>query len=145
MNQLINLIKYNSPKEHYTADACIVWCFDDRFTGLLKELNRFGFKNIDLIKVAGGAKGLIGPESARAFLLDQIEKSIKLHHAPLIILMVHKNCGAYGTLSAVDENGFFSKELKQAKINLEVFLEAAKHTAKVKIYLADFDGLWEVR
>lgn len=101
MPRIIKL-KKNLPRKHYVADAVIVWCFDCRFKNGLKALeNEFKLKNTDLIIVAGGAKNISNPEKPtdKDFILDQIEKSIKLHHAKKIFLMAHDNCGAYGNTS----------------------------------------------
>ena len=138
------VIKFKSPKEHYKADACVVWCFDDRFTGLLGELNKFGLENVDLVRVAGGAKDLVTRGSRANFVLDQIDKSIRLHHTPLVILMIHESCGAYGKLSVANEKDFLSSELQKAKKIVASFLSRKGHKIKVKICLADFDGLWDV-
>lgn len=156
------VIKFKSDEEHYKADACVIWCFDDRFTGLLGELNQFGFKHVDLIKVAGGAKDLAdgaksladladevgvgcGVDGAR-YLEDQILKSIKLHNTPLVILMIHKECGAYGDLSSVvNLDEFLIDQLKRAKKNLGLLLALENFDlVGIKTYLADFNGLWEV-
>ncbi len=140
------VIKFKSSKKHYEADACVVWCFDDRFTGLLGELNQFGLKNVDLIKVAGGAKDLADETDGVRYVEDQILKSIKLHGAGLVILMIHKDCGAYGDLSSVlNLDEFLMDQLEKAKKNLAVFLSLEGFDlVDIKIYLADFDGLWEV-
>lgn len=146
------VIKFQSSKEHYDANACVVWCFDDRFTGLLGELNKFGYKNIDLIKVAGGALNLTDRVSNQAFdfVADQIEKSIKLHSTPLVILMVHQDCGAYKALGALPSNEhrqteLLSEDLRDARQSLLGYLaEKDLQEPTVKIYIADFDGLWEV-
>ena len=60
-----NILPFRSPKEHYVADACVVWCFDNRFSVLLQAFTK-GVKNIDLVKVAGGAKALAGDPSPGA-------------------------------------------------------------------------------
>lgn len=139
------VIKFKTSQEHYKADACVVWCFDNRFTGLLGELNRFGFKNIDLVKVAGGAKALANRDmepNSYAFLIQQIDKSIKLHKTSLVMLMVHKDCGAYGDLPKKLGGDFLHDQLRKAKTEVERTFE--HDSIKVAIYLADFDGLWEV-
>lgn len=140
------VIKFKSDEEHYKADACVVWCFDDRFTGLLGELNQFGFKHVDLVKVAGGAKGLADEVDGIRYLEDQVLKSIRLHNTPLVILMIHKECGAYGDLSSViNVDEFLIDQLKKAKKNLEASLSLEGFDLiGIKTYFADFDGLWEV-
>ncbi|OGZ44849.1 MAG: hypothetical protein A3F26_00475 [Candidatus Ryanbacteria bacterium RIFCSPHIGHO2_12_FULL_47_12b] len=113
------IFSFQSNKTHYTADACIVWCFDDRFSKLLDEyIKQQNFAHVDLVKIAGGAKDLASPENepARAYLLDQIAKSIKLHHTKEIILMAHSECGAYGGSTDVD---FYTNELQRARESVQ--------------------------
>ncbi|MDP3697786.1 MAG: hypothetical protein Q8R55_07305 [Candidatus Taylorbacteria bacterium] len=147
------IVKFKSKREHYKADACIVWCFDDRFTGLLGELNQFGFKNVDLVKIAGGAMGLTGRGSAGNdnainYIADQVEKSIKLHNTPLVILMLHKDCGAYKAIGlpmkGENESELLKDDLELARRILAEYLETKGYKPRIKTYLADFNGLWEV-
>ncbi|KKR03128.1 MAG: hypothetical protein UT31_C0029G0005 [Parcubacteria group bacterium GW2011_GWF2_39_13b] len=143
-----NILLFNSLKEHYIADACIVWCFDDRFTELLNEfIKSRGYKNYDLVKVAGGAKSLASPENEaeRLFLLKQIRTSINLHNAKKVILMCHEDCGAYGGKKA-----FSDDDNEQEKICVD--LKEAEHILKnnlpkeveVEIIFADFGGIISV-
>jgi|SRR3989338_8038204 len=134
------IFSYESSKDHYIADACIVWCFDDRFSKLLDEyIKQQKFAHVDLVKVAGGAKDLASPESdsAGAYLLDQIAKSIKLHHTKEIILTMHSECGAYGGNT---DSGYYSSELEKAKSVVQ------KHFSDiaVKCVFADFGGVFDV-
>jgi len=150
------VVDFNSQKDHYTADACVVWCFDDRFYKLLKAFGKQeGWKNIDLVKVAGGAKALAGGASSEAnassperdFLINQIKTSIRLHGTRCVILMTHRDCGAYGGSKA-----FASSEAEQAQH--ETQLRAARKfvadalgessSISVDAYFADFDGLYTV-
>lgn len=136
-------ISEKTDARHYKADACMVWCFDDRFSDLLQKfIAARAFKHVDLIKVAGGAKGLANPpgDKEREYLLDQISKSVKLHQPPIIALMVHADCGACGSRfeSGEAEQVFYAGELEKAetavrpKISTEV---------KVEKYFANFSGL----
>ena len=134
------IFSYESSKNHYTADACIVWCFDDRFSKLFDEyIKQQNFAHVDLVKVAGGAKDLASPESepARVYLLDQIAKSITLHHTKEIILMAHSECGAYGGNT---DSGYYSRELEKAKSVVQ------KHfpDIAVRCVFADFGGVFDV-
>ena len=134
---------------HYRADACVVWCFDDRFSELLQKLIAAkGWKRADIIKVAGGAKGLASPasEAEREYLLDQIAKSVKLHQPPTIALMVHADCGAYGKKFSNDEEefNFHKNELGQAGAAVGNFLSGKGLIAEIKKYYADFKGLVEI-
>lgn len=146
---MARIITLDIPHQHYTADACVVWCFDDRFTKLLENLaSRKKFKYWDLIKVAGGAKGLADDNDAasRAYALDQIEKSIKLHKTTVVYLMVHANCGAYGDkgfASTDDEAQFFKAELLKAENALKNYFAPKGISLDIKKVFADFEGLSE--
>jgi hypothetical protein len=109
--------------EHYKAEACVVWCFDARFTNSGSDfLKNQGFSEskIDLVKRAGGAKALAMEGSAdQEDVLKQIAGSIKLHQTDRVILMVHMDCGAYGGSSAFEndnnkERDHHIAELKKA-------------------------------
>jgi carbonic anhydrase len=131
---------------HYHSDSTIIWCFDARFSGLLTNLiSKEKIKFPDIIKVAGGAKGLSSPgeKTEKRHLLSQIEKSIKLHKPCSVILMVHADCGAYGKkfLDSANEEEFYIKELERAESTLKKFLKNKKVRAKIVKYFADFKGL----
>jgi hypothetical protein len=147
------VVKFKSDSKHYDADACIVWCFDNRFGRLLEETKRkLNLKYTDDVEVAGGAMGLTGRGSAwkdkSNYIADQVEKSIRLHHTPLVVLMVHKDCGAYKTLGlpfkSVSETQLLKDDLNEAKKELEQYLAKKEYRPVIKTYIADFDGLWEV-
>ncbi|MBI2055713.1 MAG: hypothetical protein HYT42_02365 [Candidatus Sungbacteria bacterium] len=134
---------------HYRADACAIWCFDDRFSGLLQKfIETKGFKHVDLIKVAGGAKGLASPanEAEREYLLNQIAKSVKLHQPPLIILAVHADCGAYAAVfaDADEERKFHARELNKAEEIVTASLRQKDESARIEKYFCDFTGLIRV-
>ena len=96
----IPALTVSSPREHYTADAAVVWCFDHRFRGALLEfIQKKKIKNDDLICVAGGLQALAsGNGVEQEFVLSQIHASLKLHAPSKIYLMVHSDCGKYGGL-----------------------------------------------
>ncbi len=104
----IAFIKFESSKEHYKAEACIVWCYDARFAELYNNfLSERGLdeSKIDAVKGAGGAQALAGGAGAdRAVAESQIAKSIKLHHTERVVLMVHMDCGGYGGSNAFDND-----------------------------------------
>ncbi len=143
------LVCCNCSENHYNAQACVVWCFDDRFSGALKNFTDFcEFKNFDLVKVAGGAKSLSSPKEpeGRNFVLDQIKTSIKLHHTPNVILMTHSDCGAYGGLKNFSNNKekekkAHEKELQKAKKFLKNNLPSK---IKIMAVFVDFDQIYKV-
>lgn len=139
---------FDAPREKYHCDAAILWCFDNRFElGFRKFLKRIGVMNSDPIKVAGGAKCLASPdlETDRAFVLEQIRKSMRLHGTRRVILMVHFDCGAYGGLAegfrgdARAEAAHHQGELTLAAANL---LQAIPGV-DVQGYFVDFEGIWD--
>ena len=144
-DKMKKIIRFRSPEKHYTADACVVWCFDDRFTALLGKLEMLGWKNVDLVKVAGGAKDLASGGPGAEFILDQIDKSVRLHHTKLIALMVHKSCGAYGKLEVKDEKEFLTGELEKAVARVRELVRSKGYEAEVKAFLADFEALYLVK
>ncbi len=138
---------FEAPREHYTCDAAVVWCFDHRFDlSFRKFLKRAGGTHYDAIKIAGGAKVLVTPdrESDREFVLGQIRTSMRLHRTHRVILMVHSDCGAYGGLDAFGrdtaaEAEHHGRELQIAAANLK----AAIPQLEVQGYFVDFDGIWD--
>lgn len=128
--------------DHYKADALILWCVDDRFSGLLEDFKTLkGFKRVDLIKIAGGAKNLAEAEKPEnSFALGQIKKLIELHHAPIVALVNHSQCGAYGKKfeSRESEIEFHKNELGKARVLIE---SAVTGGVDIETYFADQDGL----
>jgi len=123
-----------SNKDHYSSDACVIWCFDARFSKLLDEfINSQNLKNIDLIKIAGGAQDVA---EKNLYVLDQIAKSIKLHAPKKIVLMMHTECGACG---GTTDQSFYELQLaKAARVIAEEF-----PTLPVQLLFADFESLTE--
>ena len=145
MRRVLNFI---SPREHYTCDAAVVWCYDQRFeTAFRKLLKRIGVLCCDPIRIAGGAKSLVSPEHEddRLFIVDQIRKSIKLHGTRTVILMLHSDCGAYGGLKAFKGNAEAEANNHAADLQQAAsFLKEQIPELTVKAYFVDFDGVWEI-
>lgn len=139
-------IKFDSSKEHYTADACVVWCFDDRFYKLLKAFGKEeGFGRIDLVKLAGGAKALAGEASPdRDFILNQIKTSIRLHGTKRVILMLHRDCGAYGGSKNFADADAEREHLAGQLVLATRFIKNELPDISTEAYFADFGGLYKV-
>src|SRR5258708_6639371 len=139
---------FSSPADKYVCDAAVVWCYDNRFeTVFPKLLRRIGIVHSDPIRIAGGARCLAacGEESERAFVLEQIRRSMNLHSTRTVILMLHSDCGAYGGLAAfqndrVKEAGNHCDDLQQAIVGLQ----SAIPGLNIRAYFVDFEGVWEV-
>ncbi|HZU33539.1 MAG TPA: carbonic anhydrase [Candidatus Angelobacter sp.] len=138
---------FQSPRERYKCDAAIVWCFDNRFEMALRKLiKKIGVVYFDPIRIAGGAKCLAGSESEadRQFVLDQIQKSVKLHDTDTVILMLHSDCGAYGGLQAFDNDVAREAEHHRQDLHRAVeFLQSQIPHLKVQAFFIDFEGVWE--
>ena len=140
------LFHFDSPRERYTCDAAIIWCFDNRFdVAFRKFLQRIGVVYSDPIKIAGGAKSLASPakESDRQFVVDQIRTSIKLHETKRAILMLHSDCGAYGGLEAF--HGDPMAEFRNHRDELHraaAYLKTAIPEINVEVYFVNFEGIW---
>ena len=121
MNQK-HIFDHPTSLDHYTADAFVVRCFDNRFWGVFhKFIKAQNLKHIDLESVAGGAKIFSLPEREgdRDFMLRELEKSIKLHHTKKVMLFTHHDCGAYGGFekfanNAEQELTFYEEEHQKA-------------------------------
>jgi hypothetical protein len=142
-------VTFASQKEHYIADACVVWCFDDRFYKLLKEFGKQEkFNHIDLVKIAGGAKALAGEApSDRDFVLNQIRTSVRLHGTKRVVLMLHRDCGAYGGSKNFTDGEAEKTELVKQLRDAQDFVKKEFPdviSLSVDGYFADFDGLYKI-
>jgi carbonic anhydrase len=141
--------KDKADTSHYTADAFVVRCFDNRFwkpfKHFVKELN---LKHIDVESVAGGAKIFATPEKEgdKDFMLRELEKSIRLHHTKKVILFTHSDCGAYGSLSRFGDDKsleleFHAKEHETARAVIhERFPEMP-----IESYFVDEEGIKKLK
>jgi carbonic anhydrase len=140
------ILEFISPSGHYTADACFVWCFDDRFSQLLEAFGKQrGFRHIDLVKVAGGAKALAcGPSPERDFVLGQIQASVRLHGTKRVVLMIHEDCGAQGGSAAFGGPDHERVVCKNRLTDASHFLVEQIPDIEIEALFADFNGLYEV-
>ena len=142
------VLHFSSPRELYTCDAVVIWCFDARFEpGFRKLLKRIGVFQADSIRIAGGAKSLVSPkyESNRLFLIDQLHIAMQLHGAKRVVLMVHADCGAYGGLAAFDNDP--KKEAENHSVDLQkaaAYIKSAVPELAVEAYFIDFEGVWQI-
>lgn len=141
------IFHFASPRERYTADAAVVWCFDHRFDLVLhKLLKKIGVERFDPILVAGGAKNLSSPETEndRQFVLDQIRSSMRLHGTKNVILMLHSDCGAYGGLNAFNNDTASEAENHRQEMHKAVAaLKGKIPEVEIRSFFVDFEGVWE--
>jgi hypothetical protein len=130
---------FDSQVEVYTADACVVTCFDARFDQALRKfLKRRGVAWYDQVKIPGSAKVLAAPdqEADRDFALRMIRTSIRLHQPARFILVGHNDCGAYPGAPP----DMVTTDLKRAA----EFLRASEPDRPIELYFADFDGIYQI-
>lgn len=141
------IFHFASPRERYTADAAVVWCFDHRFDLVLhKLLKKICVERFDPILVAGGAKNLASPatENDRQFVLEQIRTSMRLHGTKDVILMLHSDCGAYGGLAAFGSDTAREAENHRQEMHKAVAaLKAAIPELEIRSFFVNFEGVWE--
>jgi hypothetical protein len=136
------LFSFQSPREHYVADACVLWCFDDRVRGILDPFIKFlGFKHVDVVDLDGGAKALAGEDSPdRASLMRRLDASIRLHGTKMVVLTLHVDCGGYGYSKAFAdaeaEYAHHREELARARD----FVKQKHQDVEIRGYIIDFDG-----
>lgn len=142
------IFSYPTSLDHYTADAFVVRCFDNRFWRVFHKFTKAqNLKHIDLESVAGGAKIFSSPEQEgdRDFMLRELEKSIKLHHTKKIMLFTHHDCGAYGGFEKFEDDAekefaFHTEEHKKAAAAIhEKFPDMA-----IETYFLDTEGIIKI-
>ena len=86
------LFHFDSPRESYRADACVITCFDARFDlAVRKFLKRRGVVTFDHVKIPGGVKSLAAPEcdTDRDFVLRMVRTSMRLHGSERVLIVAH--------------------------------------------------------
>ncbi len=119
---------------HYKADVYAVRCFDNRFWKSFKNFikDNAGIGDIDTASPAGGAKVFSSPfkETDKEHYLEELGRSISLHHVGKVLLFTHHDCGAYGGFAKFDNDA--DKELEFHK---------AEHRKAVAVILERFPDL----
>jgi carbonic anhydrase len=130
----------------YQAAAFVLCCFDARFRHVFDAFIRHvGFEYIDVVSVAGGGKILASPEEAsdRAFLLREIATSRQLHNTQRVLVMTHRDCGAYGgetRFQGDEEEEFTFHTAEHAKAR--AVLTAAFPDMRVETFFLDTHGVY---
>jgi len=130
----------------YQAGAFVLCCFDARFRHVFDAFIRHvGFEYVDVVSVAGGGKILASPEEAsdRAFLLREIATSRHLHNTQRVLVMTHRDCGAYGgeTRFQGDEEEEFTFHAAE-HVKARAVLTAEFPDMRVETYFLDTHGVY---
>jgi len=126
------------------VDAILFSCMDRR---LYPDVMLYFFDrdyNCDLCFTAGSLDCLIN-ETTRAYFLNQIALSKKLHSCKIIILTMHFDCGVYGAFETREKEIAHHKGiLEQAKKIIESAPDDLAKGMVVKKYIIekDDDGVW---
>ncbi|MBI3420829.1 MAG: hypothetical protein HY006_02090 [Candidatus Sungbacteria bacterium] len=142
------IFPYQTTLDHYTADAFVVRCFDNRFWRAFHAfIKQRCLEHIDLESVAGGAKIFSSPEyeADRDFMTRELAKSVKLHHTKRAMLFTHHDCGAYGGIGHFGGNreaelAFHCQEHQKARD----ILAASFPDLAVENYFLDEQGIQQL-
>jgi len=131
---------FDSPAEVYTADACVITCFDARFDLAVKKfLKRRGISLFDHVKIAGSAKPLadgLADGGRCGCIVNAVRTSMRLHRVNLVLIMSHNDCGAYPGVPA--------EVVAADAARAATFLRTVEPSLAVESYFADFDGVYRV-
>ena len=84
---LQKILHFDSPVEVYTADACVMTCFDARFDAAIRKfLKRREIALFDQVKIPGSAKALGAPDSEGDTRSDPRRRSGEGTAAPFVRL-----------------------------------------------------------
>ena len=109
----------------HQAEALVLHCIDFRFIhGIVHWLKDQGLiDRYDDVALAGAAKNLADPDKAsdRDVILRQLKISHELHAIKRVILINHRDCGAYGHIFSdrAQEYERHTGDLRQAKNMIE--------------------------
>lgn len=103
------------------CDILVITCIDYRFAVANQEFinETLGFKdNYDHISIPGSIFNLVNPET-RDIIFSKFALSVKLHLINRVVIISHKDCGAYGGSasfgSEIAEYETLCSDLRKAK------------------------------
>src|SRR3989338_5169356 len=132
------------------CDTLLITCIGYRFAvanqGLINEALKLK-DNYDHISIPGGIYNLVTPET-RELLFSKFALSVKLHLINRVVIISHKDCGAYGGSatfgSEIAENENLCSDLRKARalliekyptLEVNLFLESlVKDDDELKVH-----------
>jgi len=127
----------------HTCQAAVIHCIDFRFQKAIADyLEQAGVVSYDRISVAGAAKNIAIPENdaEKAYVLNQIDISVRLHEVKEIILIHHEDCGAYGGKSTFASDEVEHDTHFEHMDSVRRMLASIYQDVVVKLVYAKFDG-----
>lgn len=132
------------------CDTLVISCIDYRFAIANQEFinETLGLKdNYDHISIPGSISNLVNPET-RELLFSKFALSVKLHLINRVVVISHKDCGAYGGSvsfgSEIAENENLCADLRTARtlliekyptLEVNLFLESlVKEDDEVRVH-----------
>lgn len=107
-------------KNFHHVPVAAIYCLDPRFRIQHEQFisRELGFEDFDQYVFPGGSK-ILKDDSTRDIFLNAIQNvSVNLHHIEKIVLIAHRDCGAYGGSKAFPsseaERAIQEKELRIA-------------------------------
>ncbi len=132
------------------CDTLVITCIDYRFASANQNFINEILKlkdNYDHISIPGSIYNLVNPET-RELLFSKFALSVKLHLINRVVIISHKDCGAYGGSatfgSEIAENETLCTDLRNARalliekyptLEVNLFLESlVKEGDEVKVH-----------
>ena len=140
----------NPETSRFDCDTLAITCIDFRYAFANQEFinETLGLKdNYDHISIPGGIYNLVNPET-RELLFSKFALSVKLHLVNRVVIISHKDCGAYGGSvtfgSEIAENENLCADLRNARalliekyptLEVNLFLESlVKEGDELKVH-----------
>jgi len=127
----------------HEVPAAVFYCLDPRFRQQTAEFlkGELGLENFDQYVAPSGPR-VLAQEATRGIFLDMVKRvSVGLHHIKEIILIAHRDCGAYGGSKA-----FSNREAERAtqeedlKIAREILRKEFPELEKIALYYLEIVG-----
>jgi carbonic anhydrase len=129
----------------HTCSAALIKCMDFRLTGDVHAwLEEKGLVNdCDIISVAGAAKDIV--ENPQGYVFSLIKLSIELHQIKKVILMNHRDCGAYGGSAAFNGQAEeFAKHKGEMNKAREILVNQFPNVAIETFLVSPFGKGWKI-
>lgn len=131
------------------CNALVITCIDFRFVSFIRIFLTENLKvkdDYDHIAIPGSVINIIGSETQN-ITFDEIDISLNLHHVNHLVLIEHKDCGAYGGSKHFEsdekETETLSNDLRRVRdilkekhpnLKIDLFLASMKVVGNEKFY-----------
>jgi len=127
----------------HTCKTLVIQCIDFRFQEAIHDYlrGRGLFGDCDIVSLAGSARSLVNPNSEEEFslVLHQVKLASTLHGIQKVIVIHHRDCGAYGGSQAFENAATeFDRHANDMK-NVREILRENLSGIEVDLIFADID------